>query len=71
MYFSSYRIFIRQPSVVDVDWGNFLAPFNCHLWLSIVAIMVVVSVLVEACQRLTQRFGKYDAECLYRPFFRD
>lgn len=68
---SSYRLFIRQPNMVDVDWVNFLAPFDSSLWLSILVIIFVISVLVEACHRLSRRFSTCSAEWQYRPFFQD
>jgi hypothetical protein len=70
-FLSSYRLFIRQPELVDVEWGNFLAPFDCGLWLSILAFIVVISVLMEACHQLSRRFGTCSAERVYRPPFQD
>jgi hypothetical protein len=68
---SSYRLFIRQPNTVDVDWGNFLQPFEPSLWLSILVVILVVSVLVEVCHQLSRHFGTCSAEQQYRPFFHD
>jgi hypothetical protein len=57
--------------MVDVEWGNFLAPFDFTLWLGILVVIFVISVLVEACHRLIRRFGTCGPERLYRPPFQD
>jgi hypothetical protein len=57
--------------MLDLEWGNFLPPFDYGLWLSILAVIFVISVLVEACHQLSRRFGTCSAERLYRPPFQD
>jgi hypothetical protein len=71
-YFPSrYRLYIRQPEIIDVEWGNFFAPFGSDLWLGILAVVFVISAMAEACHRLLRRFGTCSAELLYRPPFQD
>jgi hypothetical protein len=70
-FLSSYRLFIRRPEIVDVEWANFLAPFECGLWLGILAVIFVISVLVEACHQLSRRFSSCSSERLHRPPFQD
>ena len=68
---SSYRLYVRDPNAVDVDCGNFLAPFNVSLWLGILVVILVVSVLLEACHRLNRHFGSCHVERRYQPALQD
>nr|CAD7427849.1 unnamed protein product [Timema monikensis] len=59
---STFRLFIRQPENYSLQWGNFLAPFSCALWLLRVVFAVVFATLFTILHKLGQRYGSPEVE---------
>nr|CAD7407141.1 unnamed protein product [Timema poppensis] len=57
-----FRLFIRQPENYSLQWGNFLAPFSCALWLLRVVFAVVFATLFTILHKLGQRYGSPEVE---------